>query len=317
METPMQNINKWFSLLTGFENETIEKIVVSLLIIIILWIIRHVVIRVVKHKTEDIRSRYIWQKTSKYITFILGIMLIARLWFEMMQDITTYLGLLSAGIAIALKDVISNIAGWVFLMWTRPLGIGDRIQIGDHAGDVIDISLFSITLMEIGNWVDSDQSTGRIIKIPNGRVFVEAVANYSKGFQFIWNEIPVLLTFESDWKKAKNILTEISHKHVEHLSKKAAERVVEASMRFMIVYSKDKLTPIVYTTVKDCGVLLTIRYLCKPQRRRGTEQVIWESILQAFSECDDIDFAYPTWRLYNNMSEGKPGTKHSMPENGI
>ena len=313
----MQNINKWFAFITGLKNETIEKIIVSLLIIFILWSIRYIVIRIVIHRTEDIRNRYIWQKTTKYITFILGIMLIARLWFEAMHDITTFLGLLSAGIAIALRDVIANIAGWVFLVWVRPLGTGDRIQIGSHAGDVIDISLFNITLMEIGNWVDSDQSTGRIIKIPNGLIFIEAVANYSKGFQYIWNEIPVLLTFESNWKKAKSILMDIVQKHAEHLSQKAAERVTEASLRFMIVYSKDKLTPIVYTSVRDCGVLLTIRYLCQPRRRRGTEQVIWEDILQAFSECDDIDFAYPTWRLYNNLSEGKPFSKPPMPEEEI
>ncbi len=310
----MQNLNKWFSLITGLKNETIEKIIISLLIIIVLWIIRYIVKTIVVHKTEDIRGRYLWNKTTKYITFALGILLIARLWFEAIHDLTTFLGLLSAGIAIALRDVINNIAGWIYLIWVKPIGIGDRIQIGSHAGDVVDIGLFSITIMEIGNWVDSDQSTGRIIKIPNGKIFIEAIANYSKGFQYIWNEIPVLLTFESNWKKAKSILMDISNKHAEHLSEKAAEKVREASLRFMIVYSKDKLTPIVYTTVKDCGVLLTIRYLCKPQRRRGTEQVIWENILQEFSKCDDIDFAYPTWRLYNNLSEGKSGTKPSIPE---
>ena len=66
--------------------------------------------------------------------------------------------------------------------------------------------IFMFTLMEIGNWVDADQSTGRVIHIPNGKVFKEVLANYSKGFQYIWNEIPVLVTFESNWKKAKEIL---------------------------------------------------------------------------------------------------------------
>ena len=77
----------------------------------------------------------------------------------------------------------------------------------------------------------------------------------------------------------------------------------------MIFYSK--LTPTVYTSVRDCGVLLTIRYLCEPRRRRGTEQSIWEDILEQFAQCDDIDFAYPTRRFYNNVIEGKEGTKPS------
>ncbi|NIP82375.1 MAG: mechanosensitive ion channel, partial [Gemmatimonadetes bacterium] len=87
--------------------------------------------------------------------------------------------------------------------------VGDRIQIGAHAGDVIDQRIFQFIVLEIGNWVDADQSTGRIIHIPNGLVFREPLANYTRGMQYIWNEIRVLVTFESNWKRAKQILDEI------------------------------------------------------------------------------------------------------------
>ena len=194
-------------------------------------------------------------------------------------------------------------------MWARPVDIGDRIQIGKFAGDVIDKSIFHLTIMEIGNWVDADQSTGRVIKVPNSYLFSEVFANYSKGFQYIWDEIEVLITFESNWQKAKELLSEVAHTHSQHLSKAAEKKIKEASSRFLIYYSK--LTPIVYTSVKDSGVLLTIRYLCEPRKRRGSQEGIWEDILKAFSDCDDIDFAYPTTRFYNNIPEGKPGTKPS------
>ena len=75
----------------------------------------------------------------------------------------------------------------------------------------------------------------------------------------------------------------------------------------MIFYNK--LTPTVYTSVQDCGVLLTIRYLCDPRQRRSTEQAFWEDILDEFAACNDIDFAYPTQRFYNNALEGKEGAK--------
>jgi hypothetical protein len=75
----------------------------------------------------------------------------------------------------------------------------------------------------------------------------------------------------------------------------------------MIFYKN--LTPIVYTAVKDSGVMLTMRFLCDPRQRRSYEQIIWELVLKEFGKCDDIDFAYPTQRFYNNMSEGKRGTK--------
>jgi small-conductance mechanosensitive channel len=185
--------------------------------------------------------------------------------------------------------------------------VGDRIQIGSNAGDVIDIRVFQFTLMEIGNWVGADQSTGRIIHVPNGKVFAEPLANYSKGFHYIWNEIAVLITFESDWQKAKEILLGIGSRHAEELSASAEDRVRRAARRFMIFYTK--LTPTVYTTVKDSGVLLTIRYLCEPRRRRGSEEAIWEDILTEFAGCADIDFAYPTRRFYDSLLEKKSANR--------
>ncbi len=228
------------------------------------------------------------------------------------QSLATFLGLLTAGLAIALRDPLVNLAGWLFIIWRKPFEVGDRIQVANYAGDIIDIRIFQFTIMEIGNWVDSDQSTGRIIHIPNGKVFTDVQANYTTGFNYIWNEIPVLVTFESNWKKSKEILTNIINKHAEHLSSSAQDKIKEASRKFMIFYNK--LTPIVYTNVKDSGVLLTIRYLCDPRNRRSTEQAVWEDVLDEFSKCDDIDFAYPTQRFYNNVKEGKPEAKAKPDE---
>ncbi|MBL7066536.1 MAG: mechanosensitive ion channel, partial [Candidatus Marinimicrobia bacterium] len=217
-----------------------------------------------------------------------------------------YLGLLSAGLAIALKDPLTNIAGWIFIIFRQSFSVGDRIQIGEQAGDVIDIRLFQFILLEIGNWVDADQSTGRVIYIPNGQIFTHPLANYSKGFQYIWDELNILITFESNWKKAKEILLEIANKQAEHLSKYAERKVKEAGKKYMIFYKN--LTPTVYTSVKDSGVQLTIRYLCEPKNRRGIQQTIWEDVLEQFGKCKDIDFAYPTTRFYDNTAEGKSQT---------
>ncbi|HDP36908.1 MAG TPA: mechanosensitive ion channel family protein [Candidatus Atribacteria bacterium] len=299
----MKNLMEWIQKALGLSSEVQIKIFVSLVISLVLWVLYSIIAKIVWRRTENVRIRYSWRKTSGYVVIILGVFLIGRLWFKGFQSIATYLGLLSAGIAIALKDVVSNFAGWLFIVSRRPFSVGDRIQIGNYAGDVIDTRVFQFTLLEIGNWVNADQSTGRIIHIPNGMVLSEVLANYSKGFQYIWNEIPVLITFESNWKKAKKILQKIADKDAEQLSKAAEKRVKEASKKFMILYSR--LTPIVYTSVQDSGVLLTIRYLCEPQRRRDSEQIIWEDILKEFTRNNDIDFAYPTQRFYNNKLEGK------------
>ena len=282
--------------ITGIGINVQHKILYSLLIIFILWIIRFLLLRIVFSQTKDIKTRYLWRSTLSYLIPFIGIFLIGAVWFEGVKQIGAFLGIFSAGVAIALKDPVTNIAGWAFIIIRKPFSVGDRIQMGNSSGDVIDIRLFQFTIIEIGNWVDADQSTGRIIHIPNGKIFTEAQANFSKGFQYIWNEIPVLLTFESNWKKAKEILQDIAKKHAEHLSTSAEKRIIEASKKFMIFYKH--LTPIVYTSVKDSGVLLTIRYLCDPRKRRGSLNDIWEDILEAFDQNNDIDFAYPTQRFY-------------------
>lgn len=275
----------------------------TFIIILVLWLIRFVLRRIIYRQTEDVKTRYVWMKTITYLTVLLGLIMIGSVWFKGFKELGTYLGLLSAGIAIALKDPLTNIAGWLFIMFRRTFTVGDRVQIGEKAGDVIDIRIFQFILLEIGNWVDADQSTGRVIYIPNGLIFTMPVANYSKGFQYIWDEINVLVTFESDWKKARDIMLEIAKKHAEHLSKSAERRVREASKKYMIFYKN--LTPTVYTAVKDSGVQLTIRYLCEPRNRRGTQHAIWEEILESFAREKSIDFAYPTTRFYDNTAEGK------------
>jgi small-conductance mechanosensitive channel len=284
-----------------------ERLLVSVAVLLTLWLIRLLLLTVVNRRSEDVRVRYRWKKTSQYVMATLSVFFLGMIWIQGFQSLATYLGLVSAGLAIALRELVANFVGWAFILWRRPFEVGDRIQIGDTAGDVIDLRIFQFTLLEIGNWVDADQSTGRVIHVNNGQVFTESVANFSKGFEHIWNEIAVLVTFESNWQKAKEILRDIANRHDEELSAAAEEKLREAARRFMIFYSK--LTPTVYTSVKDCGVMLTIRYLCNPRRRRSSEESMWEDILHAFAENDDIDFAYPTQRFYDNIAEGKPGTK--------
>jgi len=282
------------------------KILNSIVIVFVLWLFRVVLGRLVYRKSEDIKSRYVWRKTLTYVTVLIGFIMIGSVWFRGFKALGTYLGLLSAGLAIALKDPLTNIAGWIFIIFRQSFSVGDRIQIGEQSGDVIDIRMFQFLLLEIGNWVDADQSTGRVIYIPNARVFTHPLANYSKGFQYIWDEINVQVTFESDWKKAKEMMLNIAKKHSEHLSKSAEQKVKEAGEKYMIFYKN--LTPTVYTSVKNSGVQLAIRYLCEPRKRRGARQAIWEDVLKQFGTCKDIDFAYPTTRFYDNTAEGKRQT---------
>jgi len=299
----------WFQNLTQSNQNLLFKAAVTALLFILLWIIRVIVLGLFLRTTEDLKDRYTWRNGTKYIAVSLGIIGVSIIWIQHIENIATVIGLVSAGLTIALKDPIVNLAGWLFILIRKPFDVGDRIQVGTHSGDVIDIRIFQFTINEIGNWVDADQSTGRIIHIPNGTVFTASQVNYTQGFSHIWNEINVMVTFESDWEKARSILHEIISSRSENLNEQAKKDLRKASRKYMIFYNK--LDPIVYTTVKESGVVLSIRYLCKPHRRRGTENEIWEDILTEFKKANDIDFAYPTQRIYLNPQEGKEGTKPS------
>ncbi|MFQ5741741.1 MAG: mechanosensitive ion channel family protein [Acidobacteriota bacterium] len=278
----------------------------SLAVLVLLTVFRWLAVRIIFRQTEDVRVRYRAGKVASYVSVAVGLLVIGRIWIPALKNIATFLGLVSAGLTIALRDMVASIAGWVYILWQRPFDVGDRIQMGEHAGDVVDQRVSQFTLLEIGNWVGADQSTGRVIHIPNSRVFTHPIANYTKGFRYIWNELSLLVTFESNWEKAAALLQEIADTHASHLTESAMESLRQAARKSMIVYST--FTPKVWTSVADSGVRLTMRYLSDPRQRRGTADSIWKDVLRAFANCDDIDLAYPTIRRYSNVAEGKPAT---------
>lgn len=297
----MNSITNFLQNNIGISPDNQIKIFYSIIILVVLGVLRFSILKIVWRFTEDPKSRYTWKRSVSFTVGFLTIILIASVWLKAIGQIGAFLGLLTAGLAIALKDLLTNIAGWIFILARKPFALGDRIQIGEHAGDVIDLRLFQFTLLEIGNWVDADQSTGRIIHIPNGAIFTQPQSNYSSGFKFVWNEIPVLVTFESDWAKARDLLQKIVSDHAKDLSADAEKKIIEASKKYMIFYQY--LTPIVYTSVRDSGILLTMRYVCDPRRRRTTEHEIWQDVLTAFASNADIEFAYPTQRFYDRPVE--------------
>lgn len=309
----MQTLVNWLAEALSLASLFQARLLASLIVIAVVLLARPLLLAIVQRRTDNVTARYRWRKVIEYTSLLVGLIALAQLWLVGSRAVATYLGLLSAGLAIALKDPVSNMFGWLFIITRRPFEVGDRIELDGVAGDVIDLRYFQFTLMEIGNWVDADQSTGRVIHVPNQKVFTAPVANYTKGLHYIWNEIAVIVTFESDWRRAKEILFDVVTEHSDVLSEKAQEGLQAAARRYLINY--DNLTPIVYTKVADHGVVLTMRYLCDPRRRRGTEMAIWEAMLDAFAQELHVDLAYPTQRFYFH-GEGNTGVegKHKVQQ---
>ena len=279
----------------------------SAIVFLIFYVLFLISVRIINNNVQDLKKKYLYRKVSFYIAFIIGFLVIARVWITEMASVTMFLSFIGGGIALALHQVIMSIAGWLLIIIKGYYNIGDRIEIGNIKGDIIDISVFYTTCMEIGNWVDADQSTGRMVQFPNSQVFQDAVYNYTRGFEFIWNEISFLITFESDWKRAEEVLTNIINKYSIEVTERVRLHIEKMAQKYWVHY--EILTPIVYTTIKNSGVQLRVRYLTEVKKRRMTEVQISRDVLKAFGKEKAIDFAYPTTRFYT-MNEPSPfGTK--------
>ena len=280
----------------GIAEQTLSNILLTLGTIVVVLVLRRLARRIVTANVEESEVVYRANKIVNYLATTIFFITVAFIWVEAFDDLPTYLGLVSAGIAIALADVLKNMAGWVYILSRRPFQVGDRIEVDECKGDVVDIRLFRFSLMEIEGWVGAEQSTGRLVHVPNGVVFHKMVANYTEGFGYIWHEIPILITFESDWKLAEQLVLEVLEDDAPDVHGAAGETIRTTARKYSIRVGT--LTPTVYLTVKESGVLLTARYLVEARTRRGREDRVWRSILEGFAEHDDVELAYPTIRTF-------------------
>lgn len=273
-----------------------QRILLSFFTILISYLLTAFIIRIINRNISDLKKRYTARKYVIYTATFICIFIIILVWIRRGASLTTIIGFLGAGLTLALHQPVASVAGWLLILIRRPYETGDRIEIGGIKGDVIDIRLFFTSILEIGNWVEADQSTGRIIHCPNGKVFTEPIFNYTRGFEYVWNEIKITITFESDWQKAKEIMADIASKDSVDLGETVRTRIKNLSKKYMIHF--EKLTPYVWTKIADFGVELTLRYLTEARKRRSTQDAISRAILDRFHLESDIEFAYPTYRIY-------------------
>jgi len=271
------------------------KALISAGIVLLIYIVMLIIIRVINRRITDLKHRHSTRKATVYISTFVVCAAVAVIWIENLNTVSVVISVIGAGMVVALGDAFLSIAGWFLILFRRPFDAGERVQIGEVKGDVIDIRLFQTSLLEIGNWVKEDQSTGRVVHISNSALFKNPIFNYTRGFEFLWDEIKIVVTFESNWKKAQEIMLRHAQKEAERLSKEVARRIKKMSEQYFIYY--EKLTPIVYVKIVDNGVELSLRYLTEVKGRRKYQDILHRAILDEFEKDRNVNFAYPTYRL--------------------
>ncbi len=279
------------------------RILYSLLLAGFLYLVDHFLISYLNRKLEDVNRRQFFRKIIHYTAIAVLLLGLSLLWVKNLAYLTAVTGFIAAGLTIALRDIIMSLLGWVKMLWSRNIRVGDRIEISNIQGDVVDISPLYIALLEIGNWVEASQSTGRLVFIPNNRLFQEPLYNYSLGFPYLWDEISLIFTFESELKKAREIMCEPVEEETGIDYERARRKIAEAGQRFAIRYNS--LTPRTYTSVVDNGVKFTLRYLTRDRGSREIRTRLFERLMKEIESSPEVELAYPTYRIYQSGESDK------------
>ena len=194
-------------------------------------------------------------------------------------------GLLTAALGWALQRPITGIAAWLMVIVTKPFEIGDRIIIGNVRGDVVNITITHIYLSEFGGTVGGEETSGRIVIIPNAVLFEQNVINYTAQNEFILDEVAFTITYSSHIDLAKNI------------AKKAAEKVTKEFIENVPV------KPFIRSNFQPSGVDIRVRYYTIASKRQETNSKITEEIFKAIMKEKKVKFAYPHTEVYLNKKK--------------
>lgn len=273
--------------------------VAALLVTLAAYTVYRVAARGISGKVQDAEKRHRYRKRVGYAIAAIVVIVLGIIFFQRIREMGTLLGFISAGLAIALREYLASFLAWFYILAQRNIALGGRIEVAGVRGDVIDIGVFKLTLVEVRGEGLGDQSSGRLVTVPNFKILTDPVYHFTAGSPFVWDEIEFTVTFESDWERAKEIVTEAGREVVEpHRAEiDAGFRQIESTYAFRY----GVMTPIVYTSVGPSGILLRLRYLTHVRRRRDNRDAISRKVLTRFREAAPaVELAYPTSRVYRS-----------------
>ena len=293
-----------------YQNVYLEKFFLTCLSLTIVYFLFEVLLEeYATKKMKDSKTRYSFRKIISILSIAVFSVVFVSIWLVETQSVLVAVGLIGAAVAFAIQDIFKNFIGGVMIFFNGIYRVGDRIEINETFGDVIDISLFYTTLMETREWVSGDQVTGRLTTVPNGLVLNGTVQNYTKDFDFIWDEITVPITYDSNWKEGANRILEIvtnETKNTIENAKRAMERI-EGKYYF----TKRSLDPAIFLTLTDNWITFGIRYVADVRQRRGLHDKLSRLILGEIESSGKIKISsatvnitgFPPVRLRNEKDQ--------------
>jgi len=254
--------------------KTIQSLVLILVILILVKIATSIATKGGKRNSEA-------PFAIKYTAIFFFGMAFVFIWLEGLGSILTALTIVAAALTIVSKELIINFLGSFVIFWRELFSIGDRVQVGDSSGDVIDKGLLYFTLLEVGKTESTGHSTGRLVKIPNALVLTMPVANATRGAGYVWNEIKIAICVTDEWEKGRQLLLKAidSYYEIESIDLARIKQVFERKKIFF-----KHLTPKVYVSASNKGICLTLRYLCGSRMLRDSQDTIITEFLNGMQD---------------------------------
>jgi len=249
---------------------------------------------------DDRHSAYWLRKVAAYAVWTTAALLVFLIWTEFGRRAGFAAGLLSAGVALALQNVLGSFAAWVGILTGKIFRVGDRVMMGGVRGDVIDVSPLRTTIMEIGSpgegegsevWVRARQYTGRVVTVSNKAFFDDPIYNYSKDFDYIWEEISIPVKYTTNWERGRDILLEEVEEATRPFRQTSAEALAEMARRYVV--QKSEMSPRVFLELTDNWIELAARFVIPVRSARRIKSDVSEKVLRRYSE-EDIAVASAT-----------------------
>ena len=230
------------------------------------------------------KTRFVFHQSVNIILNIICFVFIFLYLFPYLKSVMTIISFISAGITIAIRDIILNVFAGFYIKAKKPFKLEDRISIDGITGDVVLISNLSFKILEVADKINGEQSNGLIINIPNSFVFSKSLKNYNTAFKYVWDEMTVRIKIDSDLEKNKKELMEIinSNEIITGIPKKMRKEIKEASVDYRLYFNH--LDPIIYTKLNENHIELNLRFLTHPKKTRIIEDYIWTNVLKKYKE---------------------------------
>lgn len=278
----MNNLTEKLMDLLNIQNIYIINIIYTIISIIVLNIISKIIKNINLRTIDSEKHIFLIQKRNKALTTIIIFITILFIWKNEIKDIITLISFISAALTLAIREIIYNYFCGIYIKISKPIKIEDRIQIEETIGDVININSLSFELLEVHH--ETNQSTGKIIHIPNSQIFAQKTINYTTAFKYIWDEININVSIDSDLEKAKKILLKLIEQNeiIKDIPKKMKNEIKNSRSEYRIYYNK--LTPIIYSKLDENKIILTVRFLIHPKKQRNVESEIYENVIKEFKK---------------------------------